>query len=84
MLFRSRLKNASSYKKAPKRAVAQAIEDTHAQMHITWDESSRLDGNNVDMDQEQIEVVRTAYQYQFMLSSLTNDFTRLRNAAKTF
>ena len=66
------------------RSVAQAIEDTHAQMHITWDESSRLDGNNVDMDQEQIEVVRTAYQYQFMLSSLNNDFTRLRNAAKTF
>lgn len=79
-----RLKTASSYKKAPKRAVAQAIDDTHAQMHITWDESSRLDGNNVDMDQEQVEVVRTAYEYQYMLSSLNNGFTRLKNAAKTF
>ena len=79
-----RLKNASAYRKAPKHAVAQAIEDSRAQMHITWDESSRLDGNNVDMDQEQIEVVRTAYEYQYMLSSLNNDFTRLKSAAKTF
>ena len=79
-----RLKNASAYRKAPKHAVAQAIEDSRAQMHITWDESSRLDGNNVVMDQEQIEVVRTAYEYQYMLSSLNNDFTRLKSAAKTF
>lgn len=79
-----RLKNASAYRKAPKHAVAQAIEDSRAQIHITWDESSRLDGNNVDMDQEQVEVVRTAYEYQYMLSSLNNDITRLRSAAKSF
>lgn len=79
-----RLKTASARKKAPKRAVSEAIGDLRAKMHITWDESSRLDGNNVDMDQEQVEVVRTAYEYQYMLSSINNDFTRLKNAAKTF
>ncbi len=79
-----RLSEASSYKKAPKRAVSEAIETSRSHLNITWDESSRLDGNNVDMDQEQVEVVRTAYEYQYMLSSLNNDITRLRNAAKSF
>lgn len=79
-----KISDANQYKRAPKRAVSQAIDSSRAQFHVTWDESSRLDGNNVDMDQEQIEVVRTAYEYQYVLSSINNDITRLRNAAKTF
>ena len=79
-----RLSDASSNKKAPKRAVSEAIKASRSHLNITWDESSRLDGNNVDMDQEQVEVVRTAYEYQYMLSSLNNDITRLRSAAKSF
>ena len=46
--------------------------------------SYRLDGNNVDMDQEQIEIVRSAYEYQYVLSSFNSDITRLKNAAKSF
>ena len=46
--------------------------------------SYRLDGNNVDVDQEQVEIVRTAYEYQHILNSFNNDITRLRSAAKTF
>ena len=46
--------------------------------------SYRVDGNNVDMDQEQVEIVRTAYQYQYVLNSITNDINRLRSAAKSF
>lgn len=53
-------------------------------LNTTWAESSRLDGNNVDMDQEQVELVRTAYEYQYMVSSLSNDISRLRSAAKPF
>ena len=46
--------------------------------------SYRVDGNNVDMDQEQVEIVRTAYEYQYMLSSFNNDMNRLKSAARTF
>ena len=46
--------------------------------------SYRLDGNNVDMDQEQVEIVRAAYEYQYMLNSLNNDITRLKSAARSF
>ncbi|MCI9105399.1 MAG: flagellar basal body rod protein FlgB [Lachnospiraceae bacterium] len=79
-----RLARASETERAPKRAVSHAIETSKASLNTTWTESSRLDGNNVDMDQEQVEIVRTAYQYQYMLNSITNDINRLRTAAKTF
>ena len=38
----------------------------------------------VDMDQEQVELARTAYEYQFMISSVSSDLSRLRSAAKNF
>ena len=79
-----RLSAASNRSTAPKRAVSNAIDASRYKLNTTWDESSRLDGNNVDMDQEQVELVRTAYEYQFLLNSFTNDITRLKNAAKAF
>ena len=79
-----RLSEASSLKKSPKKAVSEAIRASQSKRNTTWQESSRLDGNNVDMDQEQVEVVRTAYQYQYVLNSINNDINRLRSAAKSF
>ena len=79
-----RLSEASSLKKSPKKAVSEAIRASQSKLNTTWQESSRLDGNNVDMDQEQVEIVRTAYEYQYMLSSLNSGIGRLRSAAKTF
>ena len=57
---------------------------TRVGVNTTWAESSRLDGNSVDMDQEQVELVRTAYEYQYMLSSINSDINRLKSAAKVF
>lgn len=65
-------------------SIKNAIEQSQARVQTTWNESTRLDGNNVDMDQEQVELVRTTYEYQYMVSSLTNELNRLKSAAKTF
>lgn len=78
-----RIKNASSGN-SPVNGIDRAIHQTHAKVNTTWTQSSRLDGNNVDMDQEQVELARTAYEYQYMVSSMTNDLNRLRSAAKSF
>lgn len=64
--------------------VRQAISSTPAIIRTTEDETSRLDGNNVDMSQEQIDLVRTAYQYQYLTNSVNNEINRLRAAAKPF
>lgn len=79
----NRIRQASSGQKAGA-AVSEAIGRTRSVIHTTRDESTRLDGNNVDMDQEQVELVRTAYEYQYMINSITNDLNRLQNAAKSF
>lgn len=79
-----RLTSANESKVMKNGQMTDAISNTRASMHTTWNESSRLDGNNVDMDQEQVELVRTLYEYQYMVSSVTNDINRLKNAAKAF
>lgn len=68
----------------PMWAVGKAIDNTKTVVHTTTGESSRLDENNVDMDQEQVDLVRTTYEYQIMSNSITNELNRLRSAAKSF
>ena len=79
-----RISDAGKAHRSSRRSVYEAIGDTRSWLNTTWDESSRLDGNNVDMDQEQVEIVRTAYEYQYMLNSINNDINRLKSAARNF
>ncbi len=82
--MKKRLSEASAASHSPRQAVAQAIDSSRLSVHTTRSETTRLDGNNVDMDQEQIQLVRTAYEYQYMLSSLNNGINRLKSVARTF
>lgn len=60
--------------------IRDAIEGAQFQVHENPQESSRLDGNNVNIDVEQAELARNAYQYQFELRQVTDELTRLRIA----
>lgn len=64
--------------------MANAIDSSKLHLYTTYNESTRLDDNNVDMDQEQVDLVRTAIEYQYMLSSINNDISRLQAVAKPF
>ena len=79
-----KIQSALSVKKTSMKNVARGIENMRPSVHTTLNESTRLDENNVDMDQEQVELARTAYEYQFMISSVISDLSRLRSAAKNF
>lgn len=68
----------------PAKDVGRAIDGSRISLHTTWNESSRLDGNNVDMDQEQVQLVRTVLEYQYMVNSVSNDLSRLSSAARSF
>ncbi len=41
---------------------------------------NRADGNNVDLDLENIELAKTQIQYQYLTRSMTDMFSRLRYA----
>ena len=42
--------------------------------------SYRLDGNNVDIDTENVELASNQIQYQALLGSITNEFTMIKAA----
>ena len=79
-----KIRSALTVQKASMKNVARGIENMRPSVHTTLNESTRLDENNVDMDQEQVELARTAYEYQFMINSVSSDLSRLRSAAKNF
>ena len=79
-----KIRSALTVQKASMKNVARGIENMRPSVHTTLNEATRLDENNVDMDQEQVELARTAYEYQYMISSVSSDLSRLRSAAKNF
>lgn len=78
--FRSRLENAVH--QTDSSAVSKAIEEADYQIHTSEEESSRVDGNNVNADTELMELTRASLQYQYLLSSVNNDITRLNTVIK--
>ena len=63
---------------ALKSKVAGAIDNSHIRIHTSKDESTRLDGNNVNTDVENVEMARTQLQYEYLVRQVTDQFTRLR------
>lgn len=80
--LKSRLEAAASGGSVKSDEVAYAIDGSSYQIHESEDESSRMDGNNVNADVELMEMTRTALQYQYLLNSVSSDITRLNTVIK--
>lgn len=80
--FEDRLKNnIDSLKSKPfiKRSdIQNEIDKTKIEIHKSNNQSLRADGNNVDMEAENIELSRTQLQYQALTKQINDQFTRLR------
>ncbi|HWQ78050.1 MAG TPA: flagellar basal body rod protein FlgB [Anaerovoracaceae bacterium] len=57
-----------------------AIRDSEISIYSDRSTALRADGNNVDLDLENIEMAKTQIQYQFLTRSMTDMFARLRYA----
>jgi len=62
--------------------IGEAISSSRHYTHETRDESARMDGNNVNTDVENVELARTTLQYQYQLSALNSEVSRLRTVIK--
>lgn len=62
--------------------IRDGIEDSVISVHTKDNESSRLDGNNVNMDVEQVELASATIQYQMAIDDINSEFNRLRSAIK--
>ena len=45
-------------------------------------ESTRMDGNSVNVTEQTMEMVRNAYQMQYVLNAISTDFSILRSAIR--
>lgn len=61
-------------------SVPDKIRNAKITSHTNSDLSYRADGNNVDIDKESIDLVKTQIQYQYLTRSLTDYYARLRYA----
>ena len=78
--LRSRLRRFEGRDNVKRNEVRDAIRSTRLDIRQSREESIRADGNNVNLDVEQLEVARNTYQYQFALRQITDQLTRLRLA----
>jgi len=60
--------------------IREAIKGSRMRFREREEESIRADGNNVNLDVEELEIVRNTFQYQYALRQISDQFTRLRTA----
>ncbi len=79
--FHTRLQ-AASKSGQPVASMRAAISTTSPVVNTAEDESARMDGNGVNVAEQQMELVRNAYQMQYVLDAINNDFSMLRTAIR--
>jgi len=78
--FEDQLKALLSDSSASNSETIDNIKNTQPQITVSDDKTSRLDGNNVDTEKENIELARTQLNYMYSLRELSDYFSRLRYA----
>lgn len=81
--FQDELRNKLEFDKNKSAAqIKNDIEDTDINVYTKKDGSNRLDGNNVNMDAEQVELASTTIQYNMAINSINDEISRIRSAIK--
>lgn len=79
--LRERLR-ASAKSRDAVSAFRDALERTNPQVRQAREESARMDENSVNLTSEAVELSRNAYQLQFVMNSISSDFSTLRTAIR--
>jgi len=78
--LRSKLRRLEGREGVKSGDVRDAIRNSRMRIRQSNEETIRADGNNVNLDVEELEVARNAYQYQFALRQISDEFARIRTA----
>ena len=60
--------------------IRQLVYSVNPQVYTDNSTETRTDGNNVDIDYENLELARTKLQYDFMVRKISDEFSLLRYA----
>ncbi len=72
---------AASVQNGSAEKIRSAIEDTPVQVHQAQ-ETTRLDGNGVNVTEQMVELARNGYQMQYVMDAISSDFSLLRTAIR--
>ena len=61
-------------------AMRSALNAAAPAVHVADDETARMDGNGVNVAEQSVELVRNAYQLQYVYQSISSDINALRTA----
>jgi len=65
----------------PRAAMREVLEN--AQFAVTeYQESTRMDGNGVNLTEQSTELVRNSYQLQYVMQAINSDLSELRTVIK--
>ena len=78
--FREKLDAALS-SQTPRQNAAKVLENE--ELYVTEpQESTRMDGNGVNVTEQSTELVRNAYQLQYAMNAISSDLNTLRTAGR--
>ena len=66
---------------APRRNARQVLGEAEISV-VRPEESTRLDDNGVNVTEQMVELVRNAYQLQYVMNSISTDLATLRTAVR--
>lgn len=75
----SRMSNRSGKKSSQ---IGKDIMNARSRIGLTNNENTKLDGNNVAIDAENVELSRTSIQYQYLQRMISDEFTKISMAIK--
>ena len=75
-------KQAAAQRGAPLASMREAIGSTAPKVRVADDETARMDGNGVNVAEQQIELVRNAFQIQHVYRAISSDMSRLLMAIR--
>lgn len=75
------IRRAAGEKQGKNAAFREAIEDSQLEVHQAQ-ESTRMDDNGINITEQAVELARNGYQLQYVMDSISSDFSILRTAIR--
>lgn len=75
------IRQAAGEKQGKNAAFREAIEDSQLEVHQAQ-ESTRMDDNGINITEQAVELARNGYQLQYVMDSISSDFSILRTAIR--
>lgn len=67
---------------SPAAAFREALENASPAVHTASGESTRMDGNGVNLTEQGVELARNTYQLRYAMNSINSNLNILRTAIK--